>query len=133
MYRKKKIGYIVPMPKKQLRRIKRSFEKKGGTIQMDNATDDYLERRNAEAITYDSKTILLKQNPGRAAVFEELIHSAQYRDGKNDGSYVSRLKCEIEAQNILIKNAAAYKLTAAEIEQTKAALKAYEDELRSHL
>ena len=51
-----------------------------------------------KGITYNSKTILLKQNPGRAAVFEELIHSAQYRDGKNDSSYVSRVKCEIEAQ-----------------------------------
>lgn len=61
-------------------------------------TDAYLKSKNAEAITYNDKTILLKQNPGRASVFEELIHATQYRNGENDGSYVSRLNCEIKAQ-----------------------------------
>ena len=37
------------------------------------------------------------------SVFEELIHSAQYGTGKNDGSYISRLKCEIEAQEKLLR------------------------------
>ena len=129
MYRKSKEGKIEPMPKKQLRKIVKCFTAHGGRIQMDDETDKYLESKHSEGITYNSKTILLKQNPGRAAVFEELIHSAQYRDGKNDSSYVSRVKCEIEAQKKLLKNAKAYKLTDAEIYQTREALKGYEQEL----
>ena len=133
MYRKHYIGKIDSMPKKQFRKIKKSFELKGGVIQCDAATDQYLESKNAEAITYNETTILLKQNPGRASVFEELIHTAQYRNGENDGSYISRLKCEISAQKKLIKNAKAYKLTRNEILQTRSALQAYENELNEYI
>lgn len=59
-------------------------------------------------------------NPSRASVFEELIHTYQYRTGKHDGSHVSRLKYEIEAQEKLSKHSKAYQLTEKEIEQTKA-------------
>ena len=91
-----------------------------------------LKVKNAEGITYNAKTILLKQHPGRASVFEELIHTAQFRDGKNDSSYVSRIKCEIEAQQKLLKNAKAYKLTKAEIYQTQKALESYRQELETY-
>lgn len=124
--------YIEPMPKSQLQRIVRSFKTKGGIIQMNDATDEYLKSKHAEAITYDSKTILLKQKPSRASVFEELIHATQYRIGENDGNYESRLKCEIAAQKKLIKYSKAYKLTEAEIVQTKQALEAYEKELNDY-
>ena len=132
MYRKSSEGKIEPMPKKQLHRIIRKFKANGGIIQMNDNTDSYLEKNHAEAVTYDSKTILLKQNPSRASVFEELIHATQYREGKNDGSYKSRLLCEIEAQNKLLKNAKAYKLTQKEVDQTKAALEAYNSELAAY-
>ena len=72
---------------------------------------------------------MLKKNPGRASVFEELIHATQYKNGENDGSYESRLKCEIAAQKKLIRNRKAYKLTQNEVKQTEQALIAYEDEL----
>lgn len=75
---------------------------------------------------------MLKQNPGRASVFEELIHATQYRNGENDGSYVSRLNCEIKAQKKLLRNNKAYKLTEAEVEQTKIALQQYESELKAY-
>lgn len=100
---------------------------------MNDATDAYLKSKSAEAITYDAKTILLKQKPGRAAVFEELIHATQYRQGKNDGSYKQRLLCEIEAQKKLIKYQKAYKLTQAEVKQTEQALKSYRKELEDLL
>ena len=74
---------------------------------------------------------MLKQNPGRASVFEELIHATQYRNGENDGSYVSRLNCEIKAQKKLLRNNKAYKLTETEVEQTKIALQQYESELKA--
>lgn len=130
MYRKARAGYIEPMPKKQLHKIEKAFKAQGGLIQYGEETDAYLKSKNAEAITYNDKTILLKQNPGRASVFEELIHATQYRNGENDGSYVSRLNCEIETQKKLLRNNKAYKLTEAEVEQTKIALQQYESELK---
>lgn len=75
---------------------------------------------------------MLKKNPGRASVFEELIHATQYRNGENDGSYVSRLNCEIKAQKKLLRNNKAYKLTETEVEQTKIVLQQYESELKAY-
>ncbi len=132
MYRKKSPDKIEPMPKKQFRVIKKSFQRQGGIIQQNDETDAYLEKNHAEGITYNAKTILLKQNPGRASVFEELIHTAQYRDGKNDGSAKSRLINEIEAQKKLIKYAKAYKLTEPEIKQTQKALDKYQADLDAY-
>ena len=77
-------------------------------------------------------TILLKQNPGRASVFEELIHAHQYRTGKNDGSYLSRLNSEIDAQRKLLRHSTLFQLTQQEIEQTKSALKSYKNELEEY-
>lgn len=131
MKRKKKAeNAIEPMPKKQLRKIVKGFAKQGGKIQMDAYTDEYLKSKKAEAITYNMNTILLHTNSGRAAVFEELIHATQYRQGKNDGSYVSRVLCEIEAQKKLLKYQNEYKLTKQEVKQTKIALDSYEKELK---
>lgn len=129
MYRKKKAQAIEPMPKKQLQKIVKAFRRNGGVMQMDDITDAYLNNKHAEAITYNEKTILLRQNPGRAAVFEELIHATQFRKGENDGTYESRLMCEISAQEKLLKYQKAYKLTAEEVKQTENALKAYRKEL----
>ena len=133
VYRKKNPDKIEPMPKKQFHKIEKAFKRQGGIMQYSEETDAYLDSKHAEAITYDAKTILLKTNPGRASVFEELIHTYQYRTGKNDGSYVSRLKCEIEAQKKLIQHSRAYQLTDKEIEQTKVALEAYESELAAYI
>ena len=132
MYRKSKQGKIEPMPKKQFHRLEKSFKRRGGIIQHNPATDDYLFTKHAEGITYDSKTILLKQNPGRASVFEELIHAHQYRTGKNDGSYLSRLNSEIDAQRKLLRHSTLFQLTQQEIEQTKSALKSYKMELEEY-
>jgi hypothetical protein len=133
MYRKSSKDKIEPMPKKQFHRIEKSFKKQGGIFQYDEATDTYLKSKNAEAITYNAKTVLLKKNPSRASVFEELIHTQQYKSGKNDGSYLSRLNCEIEAQKKLLKHSKAYKLTEPEFYQTQKALKAYEEELATYI
>lgn len=129
MYRTKSKDSIEPMPKKQLQKIVKGFKKKGGVIQMNDSTDGYLKMKKAEAITYNSNTILLVQKPGRAAVFEELIHATQYREGKNNGSEKERLLCEIEAQEKLLKHQKAYKLTSEEVKQTRRALDRYKKEL----
>ena len=130
MKRKKNDNKSETMPKKQLQKIIKRFKKLGGTIQMSEETDKYLDSKFAEAITYDAHTILLRQKPSRASVFEELIHSAQYGTGKNDGSYISRLKCEIEAQEKLLRYQKAYRLTKIEVEQTEKALNDYKNELK---
>ena len=130
MHRKKKAdGFIEPMPKKQLLRIEKAFKRNGGIIQRDATTDVYLQKKQSEAITIDAKTILLMQKPGRASVFEELIHATQYRLGENNGSLLSRIQCEIAAQEKLLKNAKAYKLTEKEVLQTRKALEAYKRDI----
>ncbi len=134
MLRKKKEPLIPePMPKKQLQRIVKGFKRQGGVIQMDVATDKYLESKMAEAITLNESTILLRQRPNRASVFEELIHATQFRKGLNDGSRISRLENEIAAQRMLLKNSRAYKLTEIEIKQTESALASYIKELKNIL
>lgn len=125
-------NYIEPMPKKQLQRIVRSFKAKGGIIQMDEETDAHLKFQNAEGSTLNVNTILLNSNPSRAVVFEELIHSAQWRDGFDMADLETRLKCEIAAQEKLIKYAEAYKLSEAEIAQTKNALASYTKKLNDY-
>ena len=132
MFRKSKKGKIEPMPKKQFHKLEKSFKHRGGLIQYSDETDEYLESKHAEAITYDSKTIIIRQNAGRASVFEELIHAHQYRVGKNDGSYLDRLNCEIDAQKKLIRHRRLFQLTDLEVEQTKSALIAYEEELNEY-
>lgn len=125
-------NYSEPMPKKQLQRIVRSFKAKGGVIQMNEETDAYLKLQNAEGSTLNADTILLNSNPSRAVIFEELIHSAQWREGFDMADLETRLKCEIAAQEKLIKHAEAYKLSEAEIAQTKSALASYTKELNNY-
>ncbi len=131
MERKKDNTKIEPMPKKQFRRIERAFKRQGGIIICNEEAERFLEIQNSEGSTLDAKTIILSRNPGRAAVYEEMIHAAQYRRGENDGSHLSRVLNEIAAQKILLKNAKAYGLTKNEIEQTRRALASYEYELET--
>ncbi len=126
-------NYIEPMPKRQLQKIIKSFKAKGGIIKMDEDSEKFLKSQNSEAVTLNKDTILLTKNPGRSAVYEELIHAEQYRQGKNDGSYEQRLICEIEAQKILIEKKKEYNITDEEDRQTRLALKAYEKEYKEFI
>ncbi|MCL2517934.1 MAG: hypothetical protein FWF15_05165 [Oscillospiraceae bacterium] len=121
----------IPMDNEKFLKIKTAFEKRGGIIQCDKATDKYLDSKMAEGLTYNENTILLKTNASVSAVFEELIHSAQYRQGRNDGTPENRLLMEIEAQKKLIKNQKAYGISDIENEQTKKALTDYYKELEN--
>ena len=131
MYRKHTEGKIEPMPKKQLNKIVKGFKKQGGSILMSDEVTAYLKASAAEGVTWNAQTILLTKNPGRGAVFEELIHATQFKQGKIDTTPRSRIMCEIEAQEKLIKYSGAYKLTDYEVEQTKRALKAYQTALKN--
>lgn len=131
MFRKKRdLSKPEPMPKKQFMRICKAFRRQGGIICMGPEIDVLLENRGAEAITYDASTILFHTNPSRAAVYEELIHTYQFKTGQNDCTPKRRVICEIEAQKKLLKYSKEYCLTDIEIQQTKMVLLLYENELK---
>lgn len=132
LYRKKENVFgFEPMPKKQFLRKIKEFKKIGGLIQHDEDTENYLLNiKKAEGVTYNGYTILLPRKPSRSAVYEELFHAQQFREGKIDGSELSRIRCEIEAQKYLLHNAEKLNFTAKEIELTKKNLDGYENDLK---
>jgi RHS repeat-associated protein len=94
-------------------RIQSAFQRQGGVMQADADSTRLLNTLGVEGATADAKTILLPQNPSTSAVYEELIHSAQYRAGMTDP-----LQMEIEAAQKLIRFSDAYNIPAAETQQT---------------
>lgn len=131
LYRKKENVFgFEPMPKKQFLRKIKEFKKIGGLIQCDEYTENYLLNvKKAEGVTYNGYTILLPRRPSRSAVYEELFHAQQYRDGKIDGSELSRVRCEIEAQMYLLDNVEKFNFTEKEVELTKKNLNMYKNDL----
>lgn len=132
LYRKKENVFgFEPMPKKQFLRKIKEFKKIGGLIQCDEYTENYLLNvKKAEGVTYNGYTILLPRRPSRSAVYEELFHAQQYRDGKIDGSELSRVRCEIEAQMYLLDNVEKFNFTEKEVELTKKNLNMYKNDLK---
>ena len=114
---------VRPISRSRLRKIMKAFERSGGSIQMSERIDRYLDSKGVQGITYSHDVIFLHSNPSRATVFEELIHSAQYRNGRIDHTELSQVKAEIEAKEKLIRYSKAYKLTDAEIRETRKLLK----------
>lgn len=125
--------YVSAMPKSKLQRIAKAYKRNGGKIDQTDEAEAFLAFRKAQGITLNSKTILLSKAPTRATVFEELIHSAQWRDGKCDGTAFSVLKCEVEAKKKLLQYASAYGLSKAEIRETKKLLKKDEEDYKQLL
>lgn len=111
-----------PMPKKQFHRICKALKRHGVTVWMGEMADRVCEIQGAEAFTLNENTVVFRRNPCRSVVFEELIHLWQYASGKCDGTKLSRIKCEIEAKEKVLKYAEAYGLTIMDIEITKKAL-----------
>ena len=122
-------SYVKPMPKAQFLKLMREFKTIGGKYICDERAEAYLSKCGAEASALDGYTILFHRNPSRAAVYEELFHTKQFRDGKINGSIENRLECEIEAQQYLLDNASGLGLTKPEIAQTRKALETYRREL----
>lgn len=119
--------YIEPMPISKFEKIKRSFLKQGGVMNQDEEAQMILDYFGADGITYNEDTILLRPEPTASEVFEELIHSAQYRKGmlKNPTS-VNKLICEIEACKKLVKYQKNYGITNEEHEINKKRLEIME-------
>ena len=94
--------------------------------------DKICDLQHAAAFTLNENTVVFKNNPSRATVFEELIHLWQYKNKKCDGSELSRIECEIAAKEKILKNALAYKLTDGEIVQTGKLLEMDREDLREY-
>jgi len=73
----------------------------------------------AEAVTLNENTILIKENiiPSASAMFEELIHTAQYKSGRATGN--NWVDMEIEAKRKLIKYQKQYGISDVENDLTK--------------
>jgi hypothetical protein len=109
--------------------MKAAFEKNGGVILQNADVDAYLLYKarqmgatNVGGLTDNAKQILLPTNATRTAVFEEFIHTAQFRTGKTSklieqfGNIEAERLLEIEAAEKLIQNQRAWKLPQDEID-----------------
>lgn len=105
------------------RKIKDSFEKNGGVIRSSGEIDRHLDSVGAEAATYNENTIIIKSGlvPGASALFEELIHTAQYKSGRATGD--NWIDMEIEAKEKLVKHQKSYGIPDVENEETKRQLR----------
>ena len=118
-----------PISKLELNKITKVFRKASGQILMGQEIDARLERERAEASNIND-VIMLSSKAGRAAIHEELIHAKQARVyGEISGKEDACLR-EIEAGNILLKNAIKWNLTDKEIQDTKILIEEYTKELR---
>jgi len=115
------------MDEEKFERIKAAFEMRGGVIISSPEIDEHLDKIGAEASTWNATTILMRQNhvPSASAMFEELIHTSQYRTGRATGS--NWIDMEIEAKQKLIKNQKKYDIPDVEndvsLNQMKALLR----------
>ncbi|MGH9840885.1 MAG: hypothetical protein ACREEM_19090 [Blastocatellia bacterium] len=96
-------------------RIKQAFERQGGLIIQDEEAQAYLRSRNALAATLNEQTIILRESPSRAEVFEELIHTSQFRAGRVTGGMRNYYELEIEAAEKLVRCRRAYKLPNSDV------------------
>ncbi len=110
------------MPKKQFQRICRALRRHGVAVWLGAETDAICRLQGVEAFTLNRNTVAFSKNPSRSVVFEELIHLSQFSNNKCDGSRVSRIKCEIEAKEKVLKYSKSYRLTERDIEITRRAL-----------
>lgn len=90
------------MDNEQFKKIKAACERNGINIRQDSEAQAILDFYKVEAMTLGDM-ILLRQNPTRSAIFEELIHVTQSKAGKITSNIADRVLCEIEAKEKLIK------------------------------
>lgn len=118
-----------PMDEKKFLKIRAAFERNGGVMKSSVELDRYLDLNGADAVTFNAKTIVLRQGkiPTASELFEELIHTSQFRGG--DVSINSTVEFEIEAKTKLIKYQKQYGIPDSENEQTKKQLEFYKQQL----
>lgn len=122
-----------PMDENRFNRIKAGCRRAGIIIDQSEDAQRNLDFFDVEAATLNEDTILLREKPSASAVFEELIHTTQYKKKICDGSEINRIKCEIEAKKKLIKFKDAYGITNDEDAITRLQLEKYERKLKEGL
>ena len=95
---------------------------------MGQEIDARLERKRAEASNIND-VIMLSSKAGRVAIHEELIHAKQMKVNGNPVDKKDVCLREIQAGNILLKNATKWNLTEKEIEDTKTLIEIYINKL----
>lgn len=117
-----------PISKPELNKITKVFRKASGQILMGQEIDARLERERVEASNIND-VIMLSSKAGRAAIHEELIHAKQMKVNGNPVDKKDVCLREIQAGNILLKNATKWNLTEKEIEDTKTLIEIYTNKL----
>lgn len=103
------------MDAQRFERIKAAFERNDGVTNQSDEAQRLLNYYGAKASALNAKTILLKPQPTNAEVFEEFIHTSQYRTGRATGA--NSIEMEIEAARKLLRFADRYKLTKEDTRQ----------------
>lgn len=110
-------------------RIK-EIERAGGTVWMDDEATRYLNAREADAATLGD-VVALRHDATLSEILEEEFHFHQYKRGDytecNDDELL--LRREIDAQRYLLDVSTRYRIPRMEADQTRAALKRYQEEL----
>jgi Pre-toxin TG len=115
-------------------RIKNAFERAGGLVNQGAETDAFLKWRGAQAAALGSDTVLFGANPTVSQVFEEFMHTAQFRTGRYNqwvekfGQSGATMQAEMEVLERLIKNANAWGIPADEVEESVRLLQGYQDD-----
>lgn len=137
-YTKINISHIASMDGKIFEKIKYNLKKQGVEIIQDIEGDAYLKAMGAEAMTLSDGSAVIFQSdrvPSASAVYEEVIHVSQIRrDGPiiatdNKKSVIEYLQREIDANEKLLKNQKAYKLTDLDIKSVEENLSVYKKKL----
>lgn len=98
--------------------ITADFRAAGDVVDQSVDAQRYLHARGSGGLTLNQDTILLLANPTRTAVFEELIHVEQFRNGMTiEAGSGGVLPFEAEAAETLIRNRHAWQLPADEVRQ----------------
>jgi hypothetical protein len=96
----------------------------------------HIEGTQVFGVTLNENLIYLEAHPATSTVYEELIHSAQFRTGKYNewveryGNRIAVDMMEKEAAEKLIANASAWKIPAEEVEMIKKRLKIFSKNLK---
>lgn len=109
----------IPMDESKFISIKQNFEARGGVIDSSAEINRHLDMMGADAATLNENTILIRHDviPSASSMFEELIHTAQYKSGR--ATSANWLDMEIEAKVKLIKYQKPYGITDFENKITK--------------
>lgn len=125
-----------PIDPNLLKKLIKSFERQGGVILIGGDVQKMLDARKIEGLTYNEKLILLDEKASTSTVYEEFIHSAQYRTGRFNkwaeeyGNEAATYLIEKEAAEKLISNAEVWKIPPDEVTLIEERLQLFNDALK---